>query len=146
MDSVQRCPECGAIWDGKTCQDDFGQMLSWEAENPGLGEVHHLMVLCYYLQHPSLYSPEGLTGARELLTEFMERGISPSEARKRNRDKVDSGRRQWNIKGTPERHGEYGRFITWELTASDVTAKGVDNYCAMVKNWARSVHAILKRL
>jgi hypothetical protein len=28
-----------------TCQDNFYQMLYWEAENPALGIVHHLMVL-----------------------------------------------------------------------------------------------------
>lgn len=75
-ESRSACPECGAAWVGqKMCQDDFHQMLFWEAENPAYGEVHHLMVLCYHLQHPSLYSPEGLTEARKLLAEFVEREI-----------------------------------------------------------------------
>lgn len=56
MDASQRCAECGAAWtNGQTCEDHFHQMLFWEAENPRAGaEVHHLMVLCYHLQHPSL--------------------------------------------------------------------------------------------
>ncbi len=32
------------------------------------------MVLCYHLQHPSLYSPEGLDEAKRLLIEFLEHG------------------------------------------------------------------------
>ena len=77
MVAPQRCPECGASWtNGQTCDDYFHQMLFWEVENPGDGaEVHHLMVLCYHLQHPSLYSPAGLSEARRLLAEFVERGL-----------------------------------------------------------------------
>ena len=75
----QQCPECGASWEGEqTCQDHFHHMLFWENENPTSGaEVHHLMVLSYYLQHPSLYSPEGLDEARRLLTGFLEGGPPP---------------------------------------------------------------------
>jgi Family of unknown function (DUF5946) len=60
-------------------------MLFWENENPGYGQVHHLMVLSYHLQHPSLYSPEGLSAAIHLLTDFWERGVPTEEVRKRNR-------------------------------------------------------------
>ena len=82
-------------------------MLFWEAEYPAYGEVHHLMVLCYYLQHPSLYSPAGLHEARRLLAEFVERGTAPFEVRQRNRDRVDSSKRDWKITGTPAAQGSY---------------------------------------
>ena len=85
------CPECGAEWRAdQTCQDDFHQMLFWEAENPALGEVHHLMVLCYYLQHPSLYSPEGLEYARGLLIAFVEHGAAPQDIRRQNSAQLSS--------------------------------------------------------
>ena len=72
MDSMPFCSECGAAQTPEaTCQDHFHRMLAWEIENPSLGEVHQLMVLSYYLQHPSLYSPRGLEGAKQLLVDFL---------------------------------------------------------------------------
>ncbi len=79
MTATSRCPDCGAAHaTGVTCQDDFHQMLFWEAEEPARGEVHHLMVLCYHLQHPGLYSPAGLQHALGLLEDFVVRGQSPA--------------------------------------------------------------------
>lgn len=145
METVQVCPECGTVWrDENTCQDHFYQMLVWEHENPGYGEVHHLMVLCYHLQHPSLYSPEGLRAAMHLLADFLERGFTTEEVRRRNRDAVNSGTRTWKIKGTPASHGIYDPPIQWTLTAANVIEGGVDNYCDSVRTWARSVYEALK--
>lgn len=145
MHSAKKCPECGAFWlAGRTCPDDFHQMLAWEVEYPHLGEVHHLLVLCFYLQHPSLYSAEGLTYARQLLTQFLEEGVTPAQIRKQKRLQVDSGRRTWKIKGTATAFGAYGRAIEWAITAADVVAKGPDNYCNHVKAWAHSVHEAIK--
>lgn len=56
-----RCPECGTAWSpGDTGRDCFHLLGVWEGENPAvILQAHHLMVLCYHLQHPSLYSPRG---------------------------------------------------------------------------------------
>jgi hypothetical protein len=137
MEAPQRCAECGASWiNGQTCEDHFHQMLYWEAENPGDGaEVHHLMVVCYYLQHPSLYSPAGLNEARRLLVEFVEQGTSPIEVRQRNRTRFDSSQRDWRIKGTAASHGWYDRALAWKMTAADVVAGGSDHYCDNVRLW-----------
>ncbi|MCL4875478.1 MAG: hypothetical protein KJ064_02415 [Anaerolineae bacterium] len=139
---VTICPECGAA--GGTCQDYFHQLLFWEAEYPAFGEVHHLMVLCYHLQHPSLYSPEGLDAARQLLTAFLERGMTPDEVRRKYRSQVDSGQRTWKIKGNPDSHGAYVQPIQWTMTAADVVAGGAASYCENVRAWARSVFEALK--
>jgi Family of unknown function (DUF5946) len=146
METTQFCPECGAAWDKeKTCQDHFHQMLFWEAENPNYGlEVHHIMVLCYHLQHPSLYSSEGLYGAIHLLTGFLEGGVTTEEARRRHRATLDSGKRTWKIKGTPASHGVYDPPMQWKMTAATVIAGGVDNYCDSVRTWARSVYEELR--
>jgi len=146
METTQVCPECGAAWDKeKTCQDHLHQILFWEAENTNYGlEVHHLMVLCYHLQHPSLYSPEGLSGAIHLLTDFLERGVTTEEVRRRHRATLDSGKRTWKIKGTPASHGVYDPPMQWKMTAATVIAGGVDNYCDSVRTWARSVYEELK--
>lgn len=145
METTQICPECGStLQDGQTCQDHFHQMLFWEAEYPDYSVVHHLMVLCYHLQHPSLYSPEGLTFSRQLLVEFVEHGVSPQEIRQRNRTIVDSGNRKWKITGTPTSHGSYDHPIQWPMTAADVVAGGSRGYCDNVRAWARSMHDTLK--
>ncbi len=141
----EKCPECGTVLsDEKTCQDHFHQMLFWEAENPGYGQVHHLMVLCYHLQHPSLYSPEGLNDAHYLLVEFLEKGATPDDVRKRNHARVDSSKRKWKIKATATSHGSYERPIQWTMTAGDVVAGGADNYCDNVRRWAQSILQTLK--
>ena len=144
-DTTQSCPECGAALEGgKTCQDDFHRMLYWESENPSLWEVHHLMVLCYHLQHPSLYSPAALTWAKETLVEFVEDDLSTEEVRRRNRTNLDSGNRKWKIKGTPDSHGSYTHPVKWTMTAADVTAGAMNDYCENVRAWARSVLDAIK--
>ena len=120
-------------------------MLFWENEHPADGaEVHHLMVLCYYLQHPSLYSPDGLRDAIRLLSDFLEGGVTPQQARDRGRSRLDSGSRQWKIKGTADTHGSYPRPIQWEMTAQDIVAGGADQYCANVRRWAQSTVEALR--
>lgn len=146
METIQRCPECGAAWvEGITCEGHFHQMGFWEMENPAFArEVHHLMVVSYYLQHPSLYSPEGLNGAKQLLVDFVERGISPQHVRQRDRDKVDSGKRKHRIKGTAASRASYAHPIKWTMTAADVIAGGLNNYVDNVKLWAKSLLNDLK--
>jgi hypothetical protein len=114
-------------------------MLFWENEDPARGEVHHLMVLCYHLQHPSLYSAEGLRYARQLLADFVAGGLSPEEARRRNREAVDSGQRDWSITARPGDRGAYERPIVWAMTAGDVVAGGAEDYCKNVREWAIDV-------
>lgn len=146
MDSPQRCLECGTLWtDGVTCQDHFYQMGYWELENPtALYEVHHLMVLSYHLQHPSLYSPTGLSNAKELLVDFLTTGITPSAMRQKIRGDVDSGVRKFKIKSTAESFGTYEYPVQWTMTAASVTTGGVDTYCDNVKAWAQSILESLK--
>lgn len=141
----QVCAECGAArHGGDTCTNDFHQMLAWEVENPTFGEVHHLMVLCYHLQHPSLYSPEGLAWATQTLVVFLEQGATPQEVRQRNRSILDSGNRKWKVTGTRDSFGKYERPVHWEVTAADVITGGMDNYCESVRAWARSVLETLR--
>ena len=135
-----RCPECGAaLADGRTCADDFHQLLFWENERPELGEVHHLLVLCYHLQHPSLYSAEGLAHARQLLAEFVTEDLSPQEMRRRQRAAVDSGARRWSVTARPGNQGSYERAMAWTMTVGDVVRGGIDGYKANIRQWALSI-------
>ncbi len=138
------CPECGAAWaDGRTCTGDFHQLLFWENERPELGEVHHLMVLCYHLQHPSLYSAEGLAHARRLLADFVAGGLSPAEMRQRQRAAVDSGQRGWSVTARPGNRGGYDRPPAWELRVQDVIAGGPNQYPKSVRLWASAIMRVL---
>jgi hypothetical protein len=135
----ETCPECGAVLRGEmTCQDYFHQMLFWENDDPANGAVHHLAVLCYYLQHPSLYAPDGLEHAKGLLVQFVEQGVSPQMVRAQIRDQVDSGKRGFKIKATATQRGVYAQPIHWSMTAADVVAAGIDYYVESVNTWARA--------
>lgn len=146
MTTTNTCPECGAVWQNEqTCQDHFHQMLAWEAEYPDKTyAAHHLLVLCYHLQHPHLYSPQALQGAKKLLAAFVVEGITPAEARRRQLGEVDSGNRSWKITGTPTSYDAYAHPIHWPMTIVDVAAGGVDAYLDNVKAWARSMYEALK--
>lgn len=150
METISNCSECGAALTagtaGSTCQDAFGQMLAWEYEDmEHRGQVHHLMVLCYHLQHPSLYAPDGLHSAQRLLLEFVEGGVTPQEVRQRDREKVDSGKRDWKIKARPGMVASYRNPIRWTMTSADVIARGPDAYITSVQEWARSVIAAMRK-
>lgn len=145
METTSACPACGALWtDERTCQDDFYQMLFWEAEEPARWEVHHLMVLCYHLQHPHLYSPDGLRVSTGLLVRFVVDGVPPGQVRSESREKVDSGKRAWKITARPGLEGAYGSAPAWTMTAADVVAGGPDTYCANVRAWAQSLYDALR--
>ncbi|NPV66371.1 MAG: hypothetical protein HPY64_04415 [Anaerolineae bacterium] len=138
MSEAATCPECGARWqDGITCWEHFERMLAREFEDPaGAGAVHHLTVLCYGIQHPSAYSAQGLAEAKTLLVAFVERGDSPANARRRNRQRLDSGRRTWKIAGTA---ATLEHAVHWPVTIVDVSPGDADNYCDRVERWARSI-------
>jgi hypothetical protein len=120
-------------------------MLAWEFEDPGrAGAVHHLTVLCYNLQHPSVYSPEGLRAAQQILVQFVVHGIRPQQVRHQMGRTCDSGKRAYTITGTPESHGVYTHPVHWTTTIGDVAAGGLHGYCERVKAWAVSVYEALR--
>lgn len=139
------CPKCGALHTGgRTCQDDFHTLLGWETEYPGYGAVHHLTVLCYHLQHPSLYSPEGLAYAKGLLVDFLERGKTTEQVRRQNRSAVNSHKRSWKVTARPGAQGAYEYPVRWTMTAADVAVDDHTRYIENVKAWADSVLEAIK--
>jgi len=141
------CLECKSpLPDTLTCQDHFHQLLFWENEVQVYGEVHHLTVLCYHLQHPSLYSPGGLQAARTLLADFLMRGLSPGKVRRQIKEQVDSGKRQSKITSRPGAQGSYPTPVHWTMTVGDVVAAGKENYLSSIRDWAKSIHMALEKL
>ena len=142
---MNTCPECGATHPAaQTCNDDFNQLLAWETEDPTRWEVHHLMVLSYHLQHPTMYSQDGLNAATKLLAEFIETNTTPDEVRKRERARLNSNRRRFNVTSRPGSYGAYKHPVHWPMTAADVVSGGPDNYVANVQAWANSIYNALK--
>lgn len=140
MAESTQCPECEEDWSGGiACTDHFQQMAYWELSDLARFErVHHLMVLTYHLQHPSLYSAQSLKDGLGMLVDFLEGGITPQEMRQRIRPMVDSRGRKHKIIGTPESHGVYVHPVRWAMRAGNVVAAGKDAYCESVEAWARS--------
>jgi hypothetical protein len=128
------CPECGAP--DALCQSHFDEFLVLEFTDPGYGAVHHLTVATYMLQHSSQLTREGWLYERDLLREFLVENKSPAFIRKQNKDKVDSGKRDFKIKS------KTGQPVisktTWTKTILDVRAENADIYCADVTVWAKS--------
>jgi hypothetical protein len=130
---------------GTNCEKYIHQMLYWENEKAVRGRVHHLAVLGYHLQHPSLYSPEGLKYSLQLLLDLLEGGVSPQQVRKQRGSEVDSRQRKWKITGKPGTLGAYTHPVNWSLTAQDVVNAGADQYIDKVQAWAHSILADLRR-
>lgn len=145
MTEEKRCPACGAA--GDNCETDFHQTLFWENEYPDLTlDVHHLLVLCYHLQHPHLYSVEGLENALGLLKNFVVDGLSPQAVRKLNAPKVDSGKRKFTVTARPDSIGSYPKQPLWTIYLTDVVAGGVEDYRANIKKWAESIYEAIRLL
>lgn len=109
-----------------------------EIEQPAGYAVHHLSVPSYRLQHNG-YSRAGWLQARELLRQFVDEALTPTEARRRNRIRVDSGHRSWSITRGPKLPGV--EKIRWTVTVADIRLDTPEHYCGDVRRWAQRVLA-----
>ncbi|MEQ8676240.1 MAG: DUF5946 family protein [Aggregatilineales bacterium] len=133
------CVDCGAVYGtDDNCEAYFHQLLYWEWEYD-LQAVHHLLVLCYHLQHPRLYSPETLENSKQMLVQFVEGGVTPQMMRQQMRDDVDSGKRTHKITGTVDSYGAYVHPVNWTMTVVDVVNAGHEVYYESVQKWAKSM-------
>lgn len=133
------CPQCGAALNpGETCRERFDAAQLIEVVDPAYYAVHHLSVPCYMLQH-NFYSRRGWLAVRRLLDEFLNQGLTPQAARKRDAAKMDSGKRTWSITKGPKLPGVGD--VRWSFTISNVRTDTAENYCAGVRRWAEAVLA-----
>ncbi|MBI5030707.1 MAG: hypothetical protein HZB51_09280 [Chloroflexi bacterium] len=138
--AIEKCPQCGAeLPEGEDCRARFDLCLAKEFADPAIfGAVHNLSVPAYMLQHNE-YSREGWLETRKLLAKFVYEGLSPSDARKQNRERVDSGKLKWSFtKGEKLTQVD---DIRWTRTLADVRLDPAEHYCADVKLWAASILA-----
>ncbi len=143
---IQQCSECGASLRGvENCRDYFNQMLVWDFEDfNGAGSVHHLTVLCYHMQHPSLYSRVALTHAKQFLKEVIQNNLSAKELLEKSREFLVTKVNDSSVKGSPGNHGTYSLKILWSMTADKVIADGLGMYQTHVNEWAQSIYNDIK--
>jgi hypothetical protein len=143
----KHCAECGAVLgEGKTCRDYLETMITWDFEDfLGVGQVHHLTVLCYNLQHPRVYSQKGLEDAKSFLKEFVDEHISFEAHDKRNRERLSSNVRDWKITGTPSDFGTYEHAPVWTMHTPDIAIPGVEGYEDRVRAWSVSIRTSLEQ-
>lgn len=142
--SVIQCTECNTHWgQNQTCEQAFHTLGFWELDH-NLYEVHHLMVLSYYLQHPAVMSREWLDGAKKLLVNFLENDLTPQQARQQFGATVDSSKRDYNIRATESSQAHYNYPIQWQMTIQDVVEQGMENYYTSVGRWAQSILEALR--
>jgi hypothetical protein len=138
-DELSVCPGSGAaVSSGEPCRGRFDRCLAKEFEDwTGYGEVHHLSVTAYMLQHPGDYSRDGWLEARRRLADYLLAGKPPAEVRRENRGRLDSGRRSWRM----TRGGRVAlpAGFSWSKTIADVRLDNPEVYCADVVEWARAV-------
>jgi uncharacterized protein DUF5946 len=141
------CSKCGAPLErGKECIEYFNQMLAWDfADFKVAGRIHHLTVLCYYLQHPKKYSREGLKESLKMLQDIVESKLSVEELYKKQSNVFSSEKRDWHVEGTEENHGEYSRNIKWSMTAADIIKSGVTTYPKRVEEWSKAIYEELRK-
>jgi len=144
---MNTCNECGTtLSPGKPCKAYFDQMIAWDFEDfSGAGKVHHLTVLCYFLQHPSHFSPEGLQGAIGILQKAYEHHFSDRQLYLEESATFSSHNRDWNVTGTPEHHGSYPITVQWSMTVAQVVEGGVQEYPHKVIEWSQSIYADLAK-
>ena len=128
------CPECGAR--DTQCEPRYHECLVKEFTDAGYGDVHHLTVAAYMLQHSSKLSLQGWRETHRLLKEFLIENKSPVEIRKQNKNNVDSGRRKWKI--TSNNGISKTSRTAWTKTILNVRLENAEVYCADVTAWAKA--------
>ena len=136
------CPECGAP-DG-ACEIRYNECLVKEFTDAHYGQVHHLTVATYMLQHSGRLTKEGWLYERALLREFLIDKKPPALIRKQNRDLVDSGRRKFKIT-SQDGLSKTGK-ARWNTTILSVRMDDPAIYCDDVKAWAQSALAEAEQL
>ncbi len=137
MADSSACPECGAP--GDTCHEKFESMLALEFEDPKVfGAVHHLTVICFNLQHSSMFTDESIAWMSSTVQAIVEEGLSPAELRERSVKKFDGKVKV--LRKAPRTSSK----IAWSMTVLDVRTDSPEIYVKDVTAWAKSILADMR--
>jgi hypothetical protein len=136
LNSYACCIECGALLrDGISCWDQFGALLSREADDPELLAEHYLTVATYNLQHPAQFTKGALADLRAAFIEHLDHGLPVTKIRRRM-GKAFKGQRPV-LRPEGERRP---RPRVWSMTISDVyVPETLEGSAARVREWAQQV-------
>jgi hypothetical protein len=70
---------------------------------------------------------------------YTQLAVNSRKLRFKTSEPADSSQRKWKIKATATLRGSYQPSIRWAMTAADIVAAGMNNYCDSVRAWAQSV-------
>jgi hypothetical protein len=138
------CRQCGAVPQrGMDCRGMFEEMIAREFEDPLCGQVHHLTVICFNLQHSLDFTPAALAWSRNALEQVLEQGIPPGELRRRSRQLYDGP-------GKPKvtrqaQAGEAAPHVAWTMTIANAVGDGRAGHPQRVQAWAQAVLGDLKK-
>ena len=132
----ERCPECGAPRvAGLGCWEQLGVLLAWEQDDPALQREHFLTVASYNLQHPARFTDDAIAGLRQALVDYLDRGVSIAEIRRRASAATD-GRTRVHREEPPLRP----ELREWSMTIADVYLPDQPAGAAeRVRAWARAI-------
>ena len=138
---VERCPECGAPRvDGLECGEQLGQLLAWEVDDAELRRVHFLTVASYNLQHPARFTDEAIAGLRQSYIDYLDRGISIEEIRRRATAAFDGSKRVRRDEASVR-----PVMRAWPMTVADVYHDGEPEGAAeRVRRWAAEIRRALR--
>ncbi len=133
----QSCPECGAALDpGVSCDDLLVKVGLWEQDAPGVKDTqHHLLVLCWEIQHPRRFSDQALAWACESVRRAVTEGLSTEELRDRSLEGQTPTDRVWKVMGG----GGVAVQRKWPVTLADVADEGYAGLPESIQRWAESV-------
>lgn len=134
------CHECGAAErDGRTCRQQWDELLALEFSDARAGSVHFLTVACYQLQHPQAFPlhPEARRWLEDALGGVVLQGRPISTVRDAMQRRYDGSR---SVVGPPSASAVPQR---WSRTVADVGAPDAERHAERVREWAATVYADL---
>ena len=132
------CQDCGAEWlTGLTCQQKYYECLAAEFSDPAFGQVHHLTVPAYHLQHPGGYSGQGMLSFQNVLSQFLIGNISPETIRKEQQYHLDNKNRNWTFFGS--KPSAFTSQQIWTKSILSVRMEDASLYCSDITAWANSI-------
>jgi len=134
---MNRCPQCNATLEpGETCRERFDALQLIEMSSAAYYAVHHLSVPTWMLQHNE-YSRRGWLEVRRLLVDFVNEGLTPDGARRRQQSAFSDSRKGWSITRGPKL--DKVEAVAWTTTVADVQSDTAEHYVEDVRRWASTV-------
>lgn len=134
------CQECGAPEvDGRTCRQQWDELLALEFSDARAGSVHFLTVACYQLQHPKAFPLHA--AARRWLENALGEVVVQDRPVSALRDAMQRG-----YDGSRSVLGPSAEVVVprhWSRTVADVGPPDAERHAGRVRSWAAAVHADL---